>query len=261
MPLIYMPKLRLNAEISGPANAPPLILIHALGTNLHLWDGLMPHLSRHRVLRMDLRGHGTSDAPAPPYGMGALVHDVEELIDHFGLKGAVVVGVSLGGLIAQGLAIKRLDLVRGLVLSNTAAKIGGPSLWHQRIAEVAQAGLDAYANGAMERLFGSKWQDAPAMPQARQMLLTTPPQGWIGAAHAIAGADFFTPLSGLHLPALMIAGTRDGTTPPDLVKETADILPNCEFCLMRGLGHFPMLEDPAAFAQVLLPFLARVGHV
>lgn len=260
MPLIFLPKLRLNAQISGPMGGAPIVLLHALGTHMGLWDGLLPHLPRHRILRLDLRGHGASDVPAPPYSMGAMIHDVEEAMAHFGVKEAVVIGASLGGLIAQGLAIKRLDLVRGMVLSNTAAKIGGPSLWQSRIQTVASGGLGPYAAGAMERIFGPRWQDAPQMPAVRQMLLNTPVQGWIGAAHAIAGADFYTPISTLHLPALVIAGARDGTTPPDLVRETADVLPNAEFALMRGVGHLPMVEDPAAFAAALLPFLARIGH-
>jgi len=260
MALIYLPKLRLNAEVTGPLAGPPLVLLHALGTHIGIWDDLLPHLPRHRVLRIDLRGHGASDAPHGPYAMGAMIQDAELAMDHFGLKDAVVIGVSLGGMIAQGLSIKRLDLVRGMVLSNTAAKIGGPSLWQNRIETVSKSGLEPYAPGAMERIFGPQWQDAAQMPRIRDMLLATPVQGWIGAAHAIAGADFYNPISTLHLPALVIAGTRDGTTPPDLVRETADILPNAEYALMRGLGHLPMVQDAAAFAALLLPFLARIGH-
>lgn len=260
MPLIYLPKLRMSAEVSGPAGGAPLVLLHALGTNMGVWDDVVPHLPRHRILRLDLRGHGGTDAPSGPYAMGAMIHDVEDAMTHFGIRDAVVVGVSLGGLIAQGLAIKRLDLVRGMVLSNTAAKIGGPSLWRQRIETVSNGGLEPYSTGAMERIFGPRWQNAPQMPRIRAMLLSTPIQGWVGAAHAISGADFYTPLSTLHLPALVIAGTRDGTTPPDLVRETAEVLPNAEFHLMRGAGHFPMVEEPAAFADLLTAFLARIGH-
>lgn len=260
MPLIFLPKLRLNACLSGPENGQNLVLLHALGSHMGIWDDVLPHLPHHRILRLDLRGHGQSDAPTGPYAMGAMIHDVEEVMAHFGMTDAVAIGVSLGGLIAQGLAIKRLDLLRGVVLSNTAAKIGGPSLWHQRIDAVAQTGLAPYAAGAMQRIFGPAWQSAAHMPRLREMLVQTPVQGWIGAAHAIAGADFFTPLSTLHLPALVIAGSLDGTTPPDLVRETAQILPNGEFHLMRGVGHLPMVEQPAAFAALVRAFLVRIGH-
>lgn len=260
MPLIFLPKLRLNAAISGPIGGAPLVLLHALGTHMGIWDDLLPYFPNYRILRIDLRGHGASDVPQGPYAMGAMIHDVEEAMAHFDVKDAVIVGVSLGGLIAQGLAIKRLDLVRGIVLSNTAAKIGGPSLWAQRIQAVSNGGLEPYSNGAMERIFGPRWQHSPHMPRIREMLLGTPLDGWIGAAHAISGADFYTPLSNLHLPALVIAGSRDGTTPPDLVRETAEVLPNAQFQLMRGVGHFPMVEDATAFAGLLTAFLARIGH-
>jgi 3-oxoadipate enol-lactonase len=261
MTLIYLPKLRLNGALTGPKGAPCVVLLHALGTHSGLWAHLLPHLAHLQCLTIDLRGHGQSDCPAPPYTMGALVHDVEAVMDHFALKDAVVVGVSLGGLVAQGLAIKRLDLVRGLVLSNTAAKIGGPALWHARIAQVEESGLAAYAQGAMQRMLGPRWQEAAVMPPLRQMLLDTPVQGWIGAAHAIAGADFYTPISALRLPTLVVAGTADGTTPPDLVRETADLIPSAQFHLMRGVGHVPMFENPSGFAAVLLPFLAQIGHI
>jgi 3-oxoadipate enol-lactonase len=261
MPLIYLDDIRLNAEITGPETGLPLVLIHALGTDLTLWDDLIPLLPPGlRLLRMDLRGHGRSDVPAPPYTMGALIRDVERLMDHFALKDAVVLGVSLGGLIAQGLAIKRLDLVRAIILSNTAARIGTPDLWARRIAEVQTTGLGPYAPGAMERMFGRHWREAPAMPRIRQTLLDTDPDGWVGCAAAIAGTDFYTPTASLTLPTLAIAGALDGTTPPDLVRETADLIRGGRFALMRKSGHLPMVDAPDAFTALVAEFLDAIGH-
>jgi 3-oxoadipate enol-lactonase len=260
MPLIHMDDLRLNAVISGPDAGPPVVLIHALGTNLTLWDGLIPHLPRHRILRLDLRGHGGSDVPAPPYAMGAMIRDVERVMDHFTMRDAVGVGVSLGGLILQGLAVKRLDLIRGIVLSNTAAKIGGPALWQARIDEVRASGLGPYVPGALERMLGRRWRDNPARAQVEGMLLATDPQGWIGAAEAISGADFYTTTAALRLPALVIAGLNDATTPPDLVRETAELIPGHQWHLFPRLGHLPMVEDPVSYAEVLKGFLTGIGH-
>jgi 3-oxoadipate enol-lactonase len=260
MPLIYMDDLRLNAVVDGPANAPPLVLIHALGTDLSIWDGVVARLPRHRILRLDLRGHGQSDCPPPPYAMGALIRDVERLMAHVGMAEAVVVGVSLGGLMAQGLAVKRLDLVRGMVLSNTAAKIGGAAMWKARIAQVQDEGLAAYARGAMERIFGRNWRQAPEMPRIRALLEGTPPEGWIGCAEAIAGTDFYTTTANLTLPTLVIAGANDGTTPPDLVRETAELIRGHRWALMRGAGHLPMVERPGDYAELLGDFLASIGH-
>ena len=257
MTLIYLPDIRLNADLRG--DGPPVVLLHALGTHSGLWADV-PLPANLRVLTLDLRGHGASDAPQPPYAMGAMIRDVERVMDHFGVKDAVVVGISRGGLIAQGLATKRLDLVRGLVLSNTAAKIGTVDLWNARADEVARTGLEPYADGAMERMLGRAWRDHPKMPMLRQMLVETAPEGWIGAARAIAGTDFYTPTAALRLPTLVIAGANDGTTPPDLVRETADLIPGAQYHLMRGVGHLPMLDQPAAYAALISEFLARIGH-
>lgn len=261
MTLIYLDDLRLNAEMTGPANGPVLVLLHALGTNLSLFDPLLPLLPKGlRILRLDLRGHGQSDAPPAPYAMGALIRDVERVMDHFALRDAVVLGVSLGGMVAQGLAVKRLDLVRALVLSNTAAKIGSAELWRTRIAEVRASGLADYAPGAMGRMFGRNWQAAPAMPRIREMLEATNPEGWIGCAHALAGTDFYTTTAMLTLPTLVIAGANDGTTPPDLVRETAELIRGHRFALMRGVGHLPFVEKPAEYAALLDQFLTEIGH-
>ena len=259
--LIYLSDVRLNARISGPPDGPVLILVHALGTDLTIWDDLMPLLpDTLRILRFDLRGHGLSDVPPPPYTMGALIRDAEQVIDHHGLKDAVVLGVSLGGLIAQGLAIKRLDLIRGLILSNTAARIGSPALWQARIAQINTTGLEAYADAAMERMFGRQFRDNPQMHRVRALLTGIDHQGWTGCAAAIAGTDFYTPTAALRLPSLAIAGANDGTTPPDLVRETAHLIPGSRFALMRGVGHLPMVENPAGYSAIVTQFLTEIGH-
>lgn len=259
---VFLPDLRLNAHLSGPAAGPGLVLIHALGTDLHLWDGLIPLLPPSlRVLRFDLRGHGDSDVPPAPYAMGALIRDTERVMDHFGLREAVVFGVSLGGLIAQGLAVKRLDLVRGMVLSSTAAKIGRAEQWQERIATARAGGLAALADTTMERWFGRDWRMNPATPAARERFLSTPLDGWCGCASAIAGTDFYETTATLRLPTLVLAGSNDGSTPPDLVRETAELIPGHRFQLLRRAGHLPMAEKPAEVAAVLTAFLDAIGHV
>lgn len=262
MALIYFDDIRLNAEISGPIGGPAVVLLHALGTNLHIWDAVVARLpTTCRVLRIDARGHGGSDVPEPPYAMGTLIRDAERVMEHFGLRDAVVVGLSLGGLVAQGLAVKRLDLVRGMVLSNTAAKIGSAAMWQGRIAEVQATGLAEYAPAAMERMFGRRWREVAGMDRVRQMLIATDPRGWCGCAAAIAGTDFYTPTAGLTLPTLVIAGINDGTTPPDLVRETAELILGHRWHLMRGAGHLPMVEKPDAYSQLIADFLRDIGHV
>lgn len=262
MPLIYFSDLRMNAVIEGPENGPPLVLIHALGLDLTIWDTVIPLLPPGlRILRFDLRGHGASDVPPAPYQMGKLISDTERLMDHFKLRDAVIVGLSIGGLVAQGLAVKRLDLIRAMVLSNTAARIGLPAQWHARIDAVRAEGIGAIADSAMDRWFGRNAKTFTHVPQWRDRLLATKPEGWMGCAAAIAGTDFYETTATLTLPTLAIAGANDGSTPPDLVRETAELVKGSRFALIRGAGHIPFAEKPAEYAAILGQFLTEIAHV
>ncbi len=260
MQVLDLDGLRLHIRDEG-AGAPVLFL-HALGTDLRLWDRLLPLLPGGlRLVRVDMRGHGLSDCPPAPYAMGGLVRDAERLCDALGLRGAAVVGLSIGGLIAQGLAIKRPEIVQRLVLSNTAAKIGTPALWHDRIAAVRAGGLGALADGVMARWFPAAFRATPELALWRNMLLRTPVEGYAGCCTALAGADFTATTATLRLPLLAIAGSEDGSTPPDLVRETAGLVPGARFALIRGAGHLPCVDRPEDYAAILSQFLRETGHV
>lgn len=255
-------ELSLNVEVSGPEDGAPVVFAHALGTNLHLWDAVLPHLPEGlRLIRYDLRGHGGSDVPKGPYAMGALVRDAERLLDALKVQDAVFVGISIGGLIAQGLTVKRLDQVRALVLSNTAAKIGVRSVWDKRIAEVREKGMEALVAPTMERWFAPGFRKTEAAKRWGQSILDTPFEGYLGCAAAIAGTDFYTPTSGLRLACLGIAGGYDGSTPPDLVQETLGVIPGAQFQLMRRSGHLPPVDAPEDYAAILSQFLSEIAHV
>lgn len=257
-----MGEVRLNWREEGQADGPPVVFAHALGLDLTLWDKVMPLLPPGlRLIRYDLRGHGGSDVPPPPYGMGALVRDAEALLDRLKVRDCVFVGLSVGGLIAQGLAAKRLDLVRALVLSNTAAKIGTRAIWDDRVAAVRAGGVAAVADGVLARWFPPGFLDGTEGRHWRARLLACPADGYAGTAAAIGGADFLAPTSGLRLPVLAVAGSEDGSTPPDLVRELADLVPGARFHLIRGAGHLPPIDRPREFAAVLAEFLAAVGHI
>lgn len=258
---IFLPDLRLNAEISGPQGGAPLVLVHALGTDLTIWEDMLPLLPPTlRILRLDLRGHGLSDTPAGPYAMGALIRDVERLMDHFALTDAVILGLSIGGLIAQGLAVKRMDLIRAMILSNTAARIGRPEQWQARIDTVRTGGMQAIHDATMERWLGRKWQETQSLARLSRTFLATPAEGWCACATAIAGTDFYETTATLTLPTLAIAAANDGSTPPDLVRETAALIRGHRFALIRGAGHIPMVEKPAEYAALVTQFLTEIGH-
>ncbi|MDJ0822253.1 MAG: 3-oxoadipate enol-lactonase [Paracoccaceae bacterium] len=253
--------LRLHYRVDGPEDGTPVVFANSLGTDFRLWDPILPLLPPGlRILRFDKRGHGLSDVPPGPYSMGALVTDTERLMDHLGFKQAIFVGLSIGGLIAQGLAAKRLDLVRAMVLSNTGAKIGTRDLWDERIAAVRAGGLEAVADATMQRWFSDTFRQTEEFPAWRNLFLRTPAEGWMGCGAAIAGTDFFNTTAALRLPTLGIAGSEDGSTPPDLVRETANLVPGSEFHLIRGAGHLPCVEAPEAYAERLSAFIRAQGH-
>lgn len=254
--------VRLHYRIDGDPQGRPVVFSNALGTDLRLWEAVLPLLPAGlKLIRYDMRGHGLSSQPEGPYAMGALVRDAERLLDHLDVRDCVFVGLSIGGMIAQGLAVKRLDQIRALVLSNTAAKIGTKQIWEDRIAQIRSGGLESVADATMERWFGKAFRASPDLTLWRNMLTRQPLEGYIGCAAAIGGTDFYTPTSGLRLPALGIAGDVDGSTPPDLVRETLDLIPGSKFRLIRGAGHLPCVDQPAAYAEALSAFLTEIGHI
>ncbi len=258
MTLVWLHDLRLNVDLSGPTEAPPVVLIHGLGLDLRVWDAILPALARHRVLRLDLRGHGGSDAPPSPYAMGTLIRDVERLMEHFAIKDAIVVGQGEGGLVVQGLAVKRLDLVRAMVLAGSATRFANPATWEGRLARLKTYGPDVDAECA--QFLGPRWRTAPVLGRLREMLTRTQADGWQGVAAATATADFYQTTATLTLPTLVLAGGDDRKVPPDLQRELVDLIPAAQFQLLRGAGHLAMLTHPDSFAAALVGALIRLGH-
>lgn len=262
MKVVDLGDVLIHYREDGAHDGAPIVLANSLGTDLRLWDDVVPLLPEGlRIIRYDKRGHGLSSCPPGPYSMGALVSDAERLLDHLGVRDCVFVGLSIGGMIAQGLAVKRLDQVRAMVLSNTGAKIGTAGIWADRIRAVREGGIEALADATMERWFSRAFRATPEMTLWRNMLTRQPVEGYVGCSAAISGTDFLATTASLALPTLGIAGSEDGSTPPDLVRETADLVKGARFELIRGAGHLPCVEKPAQYASVLSTFLREIGHI
>lgn len=253
--------ISVHYRVDGDPDGAPIVFANSLGTDLRLWDKIIPLMPTGlRLIRYDKRGHGLTDATPAPYGMGTLVGDLEGLMDHLNVKDAIVVGLSIGGMIAQGLAAKRLDLVRALVLSNTGAKIGTRQMWEDRIETTRKGGIEALADATMDRWFTKAFRQGDELAAWRNMYVRQSVDGFIGCSAAISGTDFITPTSGLRLATLGIAGSEDGSTPPDLVRETVELVPGSEFRLIRNAGHLPCVEQPDAYASILSDFIQKQGH-
>lgn len=247
----------LHYRTDGPADEPVVVFANSLGTDLRLWDAVLPLLPGIRALRFDKPGHGLSDTRAD-LSIAALAEDAIALIESQAEGPVIFVGLSIGGMIGQELAARRPDLLRGLVLSNTAAKMGTAEAWNARIAAVQAGGIAGIADAVMERWFAPAFRATPALALWRNMLVRTPTDGYVAACAAIAAADLSVGTAGLRLPTLVIAGAEDGASPPDLVAATAALIPGAAFHTIPGAGHLPPVEAPEAFAALLTAFLKDI---
>ncbi len=252
----------LHVQVDGPDTGPVVMFANSLGTDLRVWDPLLPHMPKGlRIVRFDNRGHGLSDCPAAPYDMDTLVSDAEAVVDALGLTNVAFVGLSIGGLIGQGLAARRPDVMRALVLMDTAAKIGSPEMWGDRIAAVQSGGLEPMGDAILDRWFAPEMRnDATRLAPWRNMLIRTPVDGYVGCCAAIAGADFTASTAALTLPVMAMAGSEDGATTPELVEATAKLC-KAAFHVIANAGHLPCIEAPDAVGALISDFLKEVGHV
>lgn len=262
MPMLDLPDVRIHWRADGDPEGRPVVFANSLGTDLTLWDAVLPLLPDGlRLIRFDTRGHGGSSVPPAPYALGDLVGDAEALLDHLRVRGAVFVGLSLGGMIAQGLAARRPDQVAALVLSNTAARMGTPGMWQERIAAIEAGGIAAVAEPILDRWFGPGFRASGTVAPWRAMLTGTPRDGYLGCCAALAGADLTASTAGLRLPALAIGGSADGASPSEIVRATAALIPGARFVEIDGAGHLPCVETPAAHAAILSAFLKEITDV
>ena len=246
---------------SGPEGGPCVVFANSLGTDFRIWDDVVSRLPEDlQILRYDKRGHGLSDIGDSPWGMADHVSDLAGLMDHLDIRDSVICGLSVGGMIAQGLAAERPDLVRALVLCDTAAKIGTSDMWRQRADTVIRSGIASIADDVMKRWFTDEFRlTDPSFPVWRNMLCRTTPEGYAGTCTAIADTDLMESTSRLRVPCLGLCGDRDLATPPDLVRETVNLIPGSRFSLIRGAGHLPCIEQPDAFADEIRQFLTQLG--
>lgn len=262
MQIIKLQETALHVRIDGPETGHPVVFSNSLGTDLRLWDKVMPLLPAGlRVIRFDTRGHGLSGCPAAPYSMDELTKDAADLLDHLGVSSCTFVGLSIGGMIGQALAMTRPDLVSALVLSNTAAKMGDASMWGERIATIEADGIEALEGPILERWFSAEFRNRDELVAWRNMLIRTPKRGYIGCCHAIAGTDLSEVTRHIKQPTLGIAGSVDGACPPDVVQATIAMIEHAQFHVMAGAGHLPCVEQPAEYAALLTNFLKENEHV
>jgi 3-oxoadipate enol-lactonase len=250
-----LPGLAMHLRADGPQDAPPLLMLHSLGTDGRVWQPQAEALAtRFRILRPDLRGHGLTDVTPGPYTIDGMARDVLAALDALGIDRLAVAGLSIGGMIAQSLAHQAPDRIAALVLCGTALAIPPASLWHERAATVRTRGMAAIADGVLARWL-TEAADPAARATLRGMLLATDPEGYAGAAEAIAAADLTATTRMLRLPAFILVGDRDAATPLSSAEALRAALPGARLRLIGGAAHIPTLEQPRLVAQALLDVL------
>lgn len=237
---------------------PPLVFLNSLGSDLRIWDALVPAFApEHPILRYDLRGHGLSDAPPGPYTIRMHTRDLADLLARLRVTAAILIGVSVGGMIALDYAANYQPRVAGLVLCDTGAKIGTPDYWATRIAAVRAQGLEPLAETILQRWFSSDYAtNHPAAYRGyRNMLTRTPLEGYAATCEALRDADLRLIMKRIQMPSLVLCGDEDLATPPALGRELAAALPQARFALVPGAGHIPSLEQPAKLTALIKEFL------
>lgn len=254
-------QVELHWREDGDPSGRPVVFANSLGTDLRLWDAVIPLLpTDSRYIRFDKRGHGLSSAPAAPYSLQDLSADTEELLEQLDVQNCLFVGLSIGGMIGQLLASKRPDLIRALVLSNTAAKMGDANTWKDRIAAIEANGVESIAEAVLSRWFAPDFLSKPEVGVWRQMLCRTPQAGYLGCCHALANADLCAQTSELKLPVMGIAGSQDGASPAELVQATVNSIAGAQFHVMDKVGHLPCVENPSEYANLIKRFIKETAH-
>lgn len=254
---------QLQVALQGTDSGLPIVLSHALGLDLHMWDGLAAELGKsHPVLRYDHRGHGGSAVPEAAFTMDDLVDDAARLIREWGRGPVLFIGLSMGGMVGQGLAIRHPELVKGVVLANTTSQYpdAAKTAWVQRIETVKAGGMAAVADMVVQRYLHEDHRQAhPAQAEAlRSRLLRTSPQSYAAACAAVMSVDWQARLGEVKAPTLVIAGARDAGATPAMAQAIAEQVPGAQLEVLADASHLSVQETPAEFNRLLQAFIERV---
>ncbi|MNX94637.1 3-oxoadipate enol-lactonase 2 [compost metagenome] len=253
----------LQVRIDG-SDGPWVVLAHALGANLSLWDDTARHLApRYRILRYDLRGHGGSDAPIGSYTMARLADDVAALMDTLEIPQAHFCGVSVGGMIGQTLGVRHAERLLSLTLVDTQdhTPMTAHPMWANRIGQAEAHGMAGMVNATLERWLTAGFREAhpEAVERVRRMLLGTPVEGYVGVAQAIVAFDLSEAIGRIHCPTLVIVGENDEGAPVSMAQSIASKIHGAKLEVLPEAAHLPFLEQPERFFAVFDAFLGNAA--
>ncbi|MBM3725762.1 MAG: 3-oxoadipate enol-lactonase [Acidobacteria bacterium] len=244
---------RIHYRLEGCSGNPLLVLVHSLGASHGMWDLQMPAFTRYfQVLRVDLRGHGASDAPAGDYTIAQLAGDV---LAASGGRPFHYCGLSLGGMIGQYLAARHPDRIQSLILANTSPRVADPSLFETRRTTVLGQGMAAIEAAVMQRFFSDRVRETAAAQSVRAELLAASPVGYAGCCAAIRDMDHRSMLGSITAPTLIVGGDDDQSTPwQGHGSVLAASIPGARTVKLPG-AHLSNIERPGSFTAAVLGFL------
>jgi 3-oxoadipate enol-lactonase len=253
------PAIDVHYQMDGPADAPALVLSHAMGASLAMWDQQASRLSADfRLLRYDQRGHGGSPVPPGPYRIGDLGRDLVRLLDRLGLARVSFCGLSLGGMVGLWLAANAPERVDRLLVCCSAARMLRPEDYAARARQVRTQGMASIADAVMARWFtaGFTARRPETIAVMRAIFLSTPPEGYAATCEALAAMDLRDDLPRIAAATLVVAAADDQSTPPEQSRELARRIPAARFVLIPGASHLANVEQPDAVTDQILAHLA-----
>ena len=256
--------IEMHYTLEGPASAPVVTLSHSLATDGSMWEPQLAALrARYRVLNYDTRGHGGTEAPAGAYSLDLLADDAATLLAALGIRETHWVGLSMGGMIGQTLALKQPQLLKSLSLCDTSSRIPAEAkpLWADRIKTAESQGMEPLVESTLAR-----WLTAPfrekrkdVVDRVAKMIRSTPPRGYAGCCHAISALDLTDRLPAISLPTLIVVGEEDQGTPVAASKAIHERIKGSELVVLPAAAHLSNMEQPEAFTAAITKFLASVS--
>ena len=254
--------ISVHYTLNGPAGASVVTLSHSLATDLAMWEPQVAALaSKYRVLRYDTRGHGGTDAPTGPYTLEQLAEDARALLAVLGVERTHFIGLSMGGMIGQMLALKHPEMLRSLVLCDTSSRVPPEArpTWDERIRVTEAQGMEPHVEPTIGRWFTPPFLGShpEVVDRVRAMIRQTKPQGYVGCCHAIKVLDLTDQLHPVTTPTLIIVGEDDPGTPVAASRTIQERIKGSELVILKSAAHLSNMEQAEAFNQAVMVFLAK----
>ncbi|NBU48674.1 MAG: alpha/beta fold hydrolase [Betaproteobacteria bacterium] len=251
---------QLRVALQGVARGLPVVFSHALGLDLHMWDDIAAAVARdHPVLRYDHRGHGGSGTGPGTVSIDDLVEDAARVIREWGRGPVAFVGLSMGGMVGQGLAIRHPDCLARLFLANTTSSYppAAQQAWAARVQAVREGGMSAVADMVVERYVHAPFRAThpDVVRQLRATLLRQDAGAYADACEAVAGVNWTDQLHRVTCPTQVLAGALDVGAPPEMGRALAERIPGAALTVLPGASHLSVAECPAEFLDVVRGWL------